>query len=290
MGFFSKATFHEDVFLQNSTFNGAIDFIEATFKKMAYFNRAIFDGDATFIKTTFCQNADYSGTQCNTKLLFGLIKIDENTILKFANCRISSEAITFQNCDPTCLDLTQQRDLTNIHFIDSPWEKNDRIKACTEDDRLQLTRDFYQRMKAKYKAENNEYEASRWHVAEKEAQLKLLGQSENVKFNWFMLWLYKQSSFFGEWPRRAFKVFLLLLFLPLLILTGIEVYQHFAWMQFDPAKVDHVIGEWLRYIPLTKAASDEPSSALRAFMFFWQLLITVQAALFAFALRNNFRR
>ncbi|AMK12029.1 hypothetical protein AWY79_13395 [Pseudodesulfovibrio indicus] len=145
-------------------------------------------------------------------------------------------------------------------------------------------------MKAKYKTENNEYEASKWHVAEKESQLKLLGRKDGSRFLRDVLWLYKYSSGFGEDPRQAFWVLLMLLVLPLLFLVCIELSNNFVWWGFDHSRIDAVFTEWLKFIPLTRAADKNELGLLYAFMVFWQLLITIQTALFVFALRNNFRR
>lgn len=144
-------------------------------------------------------------------------------------------------------------------------------------------------MKAKYKAENNEYEASKWHIAEKEAQLKLLAQKKDERFNWFMLWLYKLVSGFGENPGRAFGVLASLLVVPLLFCI-MDIEANFFGLIFHSHQVAEPMVRWLKFVPLTRAITGAEPGYLRTLMFFWQLLITLQAALFAFALRNNFRR
>ncbi|WP_285906167.1 pentapeptide repeat-containing protein [Pseudodesulfovibrio pelocollis] len=330
---FHKASFGEFAFLNEARFEGEAVFIETSFRGDAYFGKARFGGGAffrearfgravSFIEARFGGNADFSSAQFNGPIRFDSIKTND-AILKFAYSTVPPSAIIFENCDPTCLDLVDQRDLTHIHFINSSWEKNGRIKARTEADpgRLQSTRDFYQRMKAKYKAENNEYEASKWHVAEKEAQLKLLGEATKpirqtlmevgqgaaVKDAWKAcrlernclsvktffaalvmwlspffnaaaerltfraLWLYKYSSGYGEKPFHA------LFWLAVLVLL--------------PALPVLFPGSMLYYLPLMR---EHPGSDVwvvtRLLMVLWQIFITVQAALFAFALRNRFRR
>lgn len=187
---FLKAHFKRGVCFTATNFEKDAAFHNVCFQKNANFREASFDGYAFFHKASFGGSADFSSAQLSGPIRFESIETND-AILKFAYCAVSPSAMTFENCDPTCLDLVEQRDLTHIHFINASWERNGRIKACTEDEsgRLQSTRDFYQRMKAKYKAENNEYEASKWHVAEKEAQLKLHGQNRESRFLWAMLWL-----------------------------------------------------------------------------------------------------
>ncbi|MFH1914118.1 MAG: pentapeptide repeat-containing protein [Pseudomonadota bacterium] len=319
---FSNTSFGEFAIFDRASFVSVVSFFKAHFNGETSFQAASFGARADFREASFKEGARFVSAQFNGPLHFNLIKTND-TILRFAYCIVSSSAIIFENCDPTCLDIVEQRDLTHIHFINSSWEKNGRIKACTEDTprRLQSTRDFYQRMKAKYKAENNEYEASKWHVAEKEAQLKLLGQatkpirqawkevgpgvavkdalkacqlernclSLQTLFTAFVqwmspffnaaaerltfraLWLYKYSSGYGEKPFNA------LFWLAVLVLL--------------PALPVLFPGSMLYYLPLMR---EYPGSdvwvATRFLMVLWQLLITAQAALFAFALRNRFRR
>ncbi|WP_235619617.1 hypothetical protein [Paucidesulfovibrio longus] len=223
--------------------------------------------------------------------------------------------------------------VANLHFVNCEWpEEHGRIKVAVEDElgQLQATRDFYQRMKRKYKDEHNEYEASRWHIAEKEAQLKLMTQRTRslrevgrealaglvsnkcrarlqravrrvrqgkarraarvlwkIAGQWALptfdaasermtrhaLRAYKLLSGFGEKPVLALCWLLLFVLLPLL-----------PWV---------FPGHYLYYIPLLReqpTAADGFWGATRLWMLFWQLLITFQAALFGFALRNRFRR
>ena len=286
---FSEASIAGDANFSEASIGGDADFTSAKFERGASFREARFGGGADFVSASF-----------GGATLFQAIKFKDypsqsaedspTKTLCFANCAIPTQMLTFQKCDDlSYLDLTDQPDLTNIRFHECAWGDNGRIRLRIEDKKLQPTRDFYQRMKAKYKDENNEYEASKWHVAEKEAQLKVLAGRKGEGFNWLMLWLYKLVSEFGENSGRAFGVLMGILVLPLLF-SSMDISVNFLSWTFHSEMVADPIGHWLKFIPLTRAAHLEPSSGWRAGMFFWQLLITLQAALFAFALRNNFRR
>jgi len=286
---FEKAHFMGTAFFSFASFHESVDFSKINFEADVNFNATVFNEGGDFIESFFEGNANFVAAQCYGPLCFKSIKTGEEALITFTNCAVSHAEIIFDRCDTACLDLAEQYNLDHFRFIDSPWgKKRRRIRACTEDQegRLQQTRDLYQRMKAKYKAENNEYEASKWHIAEKEAQLKLLRQNGESRLLCFALWLYRLVSGFGENPVRAFWVLLGVLALPLLVLSCVEVWYHFSWWNFDLAKVDSVFKEWLKFIPLTRAIpTDEPGTS-HALMIFWQLLVTLQAALFAFALRN----
>lgn len=287
---FEKSQFFGEVFFCKTRFNSNVHFIHTTFNKSILFEKSIHN-------IIHFHNCKFRGQTIFIKLLNKKCKL-----LTISQCTISPSAIIFQYCDPTCLDLTQQYDLTNIHFINSSWEKNGRIKACTEDqdEMLQPTRDFYQRMKAKYKVENNEYEASKWHIAEKEAQLKLLRQNGESRFLWTMLWLYKAVSRFGEDPLRAGSVlggFVLLVWL-LLGMGGIAssdlVIQGVGFSWEGVSNLGTVFMTMFKNVMLFKPESiafkplhDGINGLV---LVLTRLVIPLLAALFAFALRNRFRR
>ncbi|MGE4424510.1 MAG: pentapeptide repeat-containing protein [Pseudodesulfovibrio sp.] len=316
---FDASEFHAGGDFSGAKFNFMVNFAQANLNTLTLFRRTLFKYGCSFKKIKFNGKIRIDTARSEGPILFKDIQVESNAKIEIENMTLLS-GITFQNFDPVCLDLTQQRDFANIHFVNASWDKNGHIETCTEDEpgKLQLTRDFYQRMKAKYKAENNEYEASKWHIAEKEAQLKLLGgaiqplrelvrqvaDSGGVKALWKALtrqpdktffsaferclkplsnavaerltfralWLYKYSSGYGERPARA------LFWLG--VLVGISV--------LFP-------GDMRGYIPLMKQVTP-PEALAKASLFQsfgrigWQLLISIQAALFAFALRNNFRR
>jgi hypothetical protein len=279
---FRNCIFHRPVVFDQSEFINGAKFVKVEFSDFVNFNKVKFKEKTSFSSALFSSYGDFYD-----------INQDDESNIRFTNCYASYSGVNFRNCKNLNVDLTKQYELRYFRFINSSFEISGHIKAGTEGTSPQPTRDFYQRMKAKYKDENNEYEASKWHVAEKEAQLKLLGQSEGERFNYSMLWLYRAVSGFGEDPLRALRVLVGLLVLPLLFLligsaASVEI-SFGAWVYTSDPQTD-VIAEWLKYFPLAKAMHADTGAAWRLLMLGWQLLITIQAALFAFALRNNFRR
>ena len=359
---FFQSSFTREAKFQKSTFQGNAGFFHSIFQENASFVDNTFQKNARFRNNTFQKDTDFSDSTFEGNSWFSDIKKVKNTNIKFALCS-TTKNILFLGCDSSCLNLINQYELEHFHFINSSWEKNGRIQIATEDvpNKLQPTRDFYQRMKAKYKAENNEYEASKWHIAEKRAQLKLLKRDFD-KESWkqilskvslglsvVILWLYKYSSSYGERPARALVVLIGLIALPvfpklwcivlgsgLFALFVFSLYQSFkmarrmpTWVLASfifiliavsytgtlvahapftdniPDKIHSILsglnffsGKASAYIPFIESIAKEATGAgdnsisgfQIAFRAFWQLLIYIQAALLAFAVRNNFRR
>ena len=333
---FSVVSFGGAADLSYASFGGAAAFWSASFGGAANFSYVSFGGAATFWMMRFGGEANFQGASFQQTAIFASITIKSGVQFDFGNCILGPEPIYFRDCPDlrkAKLNFNGVLNVANLHFVNCEWpEEHGRIKVAVEDTRgqLQATRDFYQRMKRKYKDEHNEYEASRWHIAEKEAHLKLMTQRTRslrevgrealaglvsdkcrarlqravrrvrqgkarraarvlwrIAGQWarptfdavsermtrHALRAYKLLSGFGEKPVQALCWLLLFVLLPLL-----------PWV---------FPGHYLYYIPLLReqpTAADGFWGATRLWMLFWQLLITFQAALFGFALRNRFRR
>jgi hypothetical protein len=167
--------------------------------------------------------------------------------------------------------------------------------------------DLFRRLKKIAQDERDDLLASDFHYAEKEMQREVLRTAEegfglsplvaNLKalpgqvkqalqctcgegphlvnlqywnnlFLFVVVSIYRTSSGYGEIPLRAFCWLMTLIGLPLLF-SDYPLY----------------------YIPLAKVGLDPEITVWQGvFITFWQILITLQAGLFAFALRNKFKR
>jgi|GEM_PF-5873572 len=133
--------------------------------------------------------------------------------------------------------------------------------------------------------------------------------------------LYRLISGYGEAPLRALWTLCMLLFTPYMLLeptnnmvglwfVGIAFLFSQAWyiaplllalvlqhmsqgvlgLHELPVEVGRTaLDKWINFLPLTKLDSSIPAVP-RILMLAWQVAITLQAALFGFALRNRFRR
>ncbi len=336
---FWESTFQGDARFNDSTFQGDAQFWKSTFQRDAKFWESTFQGDADFSGSTFQGDARFNDSTFEKKAYFSNIQKFNNKSFVFADNTISGD-ITFENCDPACLNIMGHSDCSKFYF-----------KKGT---RLEKTCEFYQEMKARYKNAGNEYEVSQWHISEKNTLLKILWQDflginntyRTGKFGWdlflercrniakrvfsiswllnklllflriVLLFFYKIFSGFGENPLAA--LFWLLVFIAIpTVITNLPKETHEQYIPYNL-----FCGETRDYIPLmnqflskkqavninvfnpvcaadlheviNKAFaknSNTSSSVLQSFgRTAWQLLIYIQAALLAFAVRNNFRR
>lgn len=103
--------------------------------------------------------------------------------------------------------------------------------------------------------------------------------------------LYWFSSGFGEQPVRAFGFLFVLVLLPLLVFTLTALASTGLSCKPDLDVIAEVFKDWQRALPLSKIPLESEPSACKLWGFYLsQLAITIQAALFAMAVRNRFRR
>ncbi len=286
---FNSIIFSKSSSFESTIFNDLTSFDSTIFKDWVFFDSTTFGGVTDFHESKF-KNAAFTKTTLKGK------------ILTFNHISIISE-VHFWDVNLDNFDFLGT-DMTNIHFMRCRWPKEKgRYRITAEDySAPEAIKDFYQRMKRKYKQEHNEAEVSQWHVAEKEVDLLLVAKElKHVNgihdkaiwgLLWLMLQLYRISSRFGEHMIRAGSVLVCVAFAPLAVLTAAKFQETGFSLAPEWGQIGAVFTDWLRCMPLIKTpdlGADVPAWKLGLFGLF-QLLIAVQAALFAFALRNRFRR
>ncbi|MDY7000905.1 MAG: pentapeptide repeat-containing protein [Thermodesulfobacteriota bacterium] len=278
---------------EGAKFDGEAGFKEAAFGQFAWFFRANFGRHASFHQAKFDEVASFDRAEFKGGGVFR--NITAKKTMDFREC-LSEEPMRFIDMDLYRCDFLRT-DMTNIHFLESCWpldEKSGRYRIAQEDEKGQLeeVKNFYQAMKRKYKQEHNEAEVSKWHLAEKEVQLELMKNNRESWFLCIMLCLYRFSCRFGEDPLRAFWVLFLGLVLLFLCLGAVKLTQTGIHPPVNWDAVGDVFQDWLRCLPFSKVpvGGEGVSVWKQGFSWFMQALISIQAALFAFALRNKFRR
>lgn len=306
--YFLRATFNGEAIFQDAKFNeeadfravpffGPANFLEATFSEKVHFSRAAFKMATAFLGVTF-KEADFSKVMFTGETNFLGINIKERIRFEKANL----EKVSFLDTD-----------LRKIDFINCDWPKRggrnvlyDEIELFKKEkgkdfkDKIKKVEILYRQLKQKYKEEHNEPEVSNWHYGEKEMQRK---QSSIKGFSFYLLHPYWLSIGYGEKPARAgiFLLFLLLYTSLFLAVVGLVVPDNvkdvhgitsIGWpYDIDIKKTWALFLNTLKYVTFQRDPFFEPANWVgEAIKLLAQILIPLQTALFALAVRNRFRR
>lgn len=302
---FINTKFLMEIYFSNSDFISGGSFRNVKFSDEVHFDKVIFRGIFSFRNVLFRNEVDFRFSEFETCIFHSCSF--QKYIMFISICSIKNY-INFSECDLyNCIFFNT--DVTDISYLSSCWpivKSRPKIAAEDELEDLEHVKDFYQRMKRKYKQEHDEAKVSQWHWAEKEAELAIMARDKRVSFTRVALWLYRLSSRFGEDAARA-GVLLgwLVAFVGLLLVFGgiadgqatvrIETWPWtWTWSGAMLEKIGILLKTLLLNLLLVTPDSIpfKPVHELAgaAVLFLTRLLIPIQAALFAFALRNRFRR
>ncbi len=296
-GLFSGAIFSKEVNFSGTKFVGTANFLIAKFSGAVYFFRATFDGKAdfagavfkwvNFLEATFNGDANFMGTS-----------VEGGDFRKI----IIKEKVRFEGINLKEISLIDT-DLRKINFINCKWPKRfgrnvlyDETDLFTKKEKgfrekIKKVETLYHRLKQKYKEEHDECEASNWHYGEKEMFRK---GNRWRRFLPSISTLYWLSSGYGERPFRAGVIlFSLMTVMSFLFgLTGVKpimdndsVIKIKEWA--DIWNLDYLMAT-IEYATFESKPNFIPENWL--FKIAAKLFIPLQAALFALALRNKFRR
>ncbi|WP_291325283.1 pentapeptide repeat-containing protein [Desulfovibrio sp. UCD-KL4C] len=292
---FTKINFNDRVHFSGSKFNEALFFC-VFFEKQAYFNdMTLFYTSLKIDNCSFKMAANFNHAAFITP---GDLTIKDTTFDSWAYFRnvTFGRKISFEDtiCEKTILIEGDDVDLsgmefTNINiesfkFIGCHWGKNKYGPIYDElnDTSPAKLEEIYRRLKRLAVNNSDQIQASSWHYREKKCLLKTsFNNLREEPSNWFKLiylGLYYLFSGFGEKPLRAFIWLLIFIVTPFFIPPE-------SLNSYDPIWLKNSIN----YLPIIKTSSELPSLATLV-QGFWRLFITIQAALFAFALRNKLRR
>ncbi len=297
---FLGAQFSGKINFVKTTFFEEINFNKVTFSKTPYFTRATFNRDVNFIWSEFSSGVYFfRATFCAETYFRGMTFKKEGSIV-FLNIKegIKLEGVNLEKVSFIGTDLRK------IDFINCKWpkEKNgrhilyDEIKIFRNkngkdiSNKIEKVEILYRQLKQKYKAEHNEFKVSNWHYGEKEMQRK---RSTWKGFSFYLLHLYRLSSGYGERPVRAGIVLFLLIIVisAFLGLTGIKSIDDNSIIEIkkwsDILNMDYLKAT-IEYATFESKPIFIPENWFLKIAA--KLLIPLQAALFALALRNRFRR
>lgn len=181
--------------------------------------------------------------------------------------------------------------LSNIEFYGCtfPIHKNKRFYAhhqnALEFGNVHSYEELYRRLKNKAQNEENKMLASDWHYWEKRfCQKRLFKQRAYLQF--IILWIYRLLSDYGENVGKAAWCLLIFILTPFLFNVIVQeqpdTFFTSWWITAGQNALD--------YIPLATRVPEDVKTIPRLLQIAWQILITFQATLLGFALRNKYRR
>lgn len=326
--FFVNAVFNGTASFMGTTFGYGATFLRASFNDRTCFESTQFGLNTTFELATFNNVTNFMNnitTDDRCAVLFHNVKTGKDAVVFFRDIKFPYFRCSFlgTNLANFCFDqcvwprkeylgalswiISKVRFTTeeNVIFYDENQASQGHdvgpgmtdLTPAQQLQRIAMIEDLYRQMKVKSKGAHNEPEASRWHYREKE-----MFRKKNLlrRYNPLSITnLYWAFSGYGERPIRAGFVLLLLFVtiglamngLGLSAETGEIVIQGFSFSP-DLQKIGRVTQSVVEHALFVKdPCLNAQSGWASAFFTLWtKILIPVQAALFAFALRNKFRR
>jgi len=317
----AEARFDGAIFQKRADFSETEFQNNVTFYPYPPIHLSGFGRDSSPIVAQFCGKADFFRTSFRAKCYF------KQTVFKktarFEDLTIDKR-VRFEEVDLSYVSLIDV-ELDNIQFVDATWPR----RNGKNHNRYQLIEEksskssfwkieaYYRRLKKRAKEEHNQSDLSEWHYCEKQIALKrawhewrrflgyllFLGwvRSKDEKpqkaGSWALpiLCLYWGSSGYGERPLRA-AIVLTGLILSITLMMGLyglssvtpgeEMllgFNHF-WLLLYNTIENALFFKQTLYKPIIPI----PDGLMQTL--FTRILIPIQFALFALALRNKFRR
>lgn len=297
---FYKAIFQKDVDFYKTTFNFKTDFTESTFKGEANFKTTKFEGDSRtyFNKTKFEKKLDLSHSNIKGYFYFegdnkNSIFLQESSLLTLRRARIDdAKKISFHTV------LLRPNWFVNVDsrgfiFTDIDWKnidadyRNKNIKhecRSLEEQGIKEQKKRLLEITCRQLAVNAE-ENNRYDEAAKFRYMAMETKRLEDKSQFFLFWLYKQSSEYGESWIRAFYWLVL-----------IWVYFAFVYWLIGEFQENKPVG-FLESFGYSLQVMILQKPELRPFGWFTilyygleSILAPLQAALLALAIRRKFMR
>jgi len=317
---FNKADFHGRLDLTKACIENEAFFMRMLARKPVYFDQTIFESGADFSHSVFKEYASFEEVELRSKSSFKGAFFENwayfDTPLfdsvDFSGC-ITKETIVIDGADLRKVSL-RQMNIESYRFSLCRWANDPShsdLKIVSDHKAVSCERleNIYRRLKKKALDEGDQLMASNWHFQEKEMSLQVM-KKPNAQWwvKWFLrplLYIYKGVSGYGEAPGLA-GVILLGLALTTWLLLGFagisgdqqdsQIISGVDW-SFSESSIERfgeVFRTGLQNMLLFKYDSIpyKPIDGWAVGLLFilTRLFLPVQAALFAFAVRNKFRR
>lgn len=278
-----------NIYISNSIFNKGIIISDLSIKNVFHSKNNTFDGKSYFRRLEFSNISAFENCEFNASFEFQICIFSNQFHFAFNDI---TDAVHFRHAHFKSTPSFVHTSFDKLNFSNITWPINEHGYIChnTEiDDSLAI--EFYRHQKRTNIAMNNSTEASFWHIAEKHSQLNTLREHHDKTLLRASLEAYRFISFFGESPGRALQILLLLMFiLACTMFLGSMAIKGKGHFTFTFEAASNFILAFTQFILLDKPGYYMHPLATSAALFFSRLLIPIQAAIFAFALRNKLHR
>ena len=266
---------------------GSANFWKATFGGEVDFDRTNFCCEAIFDRATFSDKAFFGNSTFSGKANFRLVQTEKNALLMDSLGKESLANLNFTSMETECFS-----------FKGCTWPDGGLWPETQEQPDYKSCEELYRSLKQKAASEHDQPLVSKWHYREKLMALEQIKAKRGWKARLGLTGLYYWCSGFGEDPAQAFRVLVGLLGFAFLALCGLKLWETgFGNYRPDWGRILEIPAELLALIPFVKTEAKALSNvsgvlapAKAIVMGLLHLAFAAQLALFAFALRNRFRR
>lgn len=309
---FLNTKFQNTALFLNTYFNCGVTF-RALFGDKSSFQGAVIRDYSVFLGSTFIATADFTSVYCEKSVRFEGVSLEGVSFqgtdirnLGLTNCtwiKRNGDSILYDEhmlfCKYSPLILTMRNPLNIARLMLPTIDIFPKIDS-TDAGKVEI---LYRMLKQRAKEDHDEVSASNWHYREK--QMFRLGNSwRRYVPGASLTWLYWICSGYGERPIRAF-VALLIVWISLsaiFLVTGLTLSETRSDILYGMDK--HQIEAGISYFNMGpsmlntfKLATLQKDAFLSPIgwkseivKILAQIILPIQAALFAFAVRNRFRR
>lgn len=289
-----------------SKVNGIFSITNATLKGYTYFDYLHFSKQSDF-SNSYLGYASFRNCTFAIKPLFNGSNLERSRLLGSPIESFNLMACVWPTSKGRCITFDSRKVNNEGYFEIASDSLLPPHKAAPQ---IRHLEDLYRRLKKTAQDEKDDQRASDFHYAEKELQrllaLQIAKKPESAcdhnlsacnvhgrihyAFEAAILWIYKLVSEYGEGPGRALLILLILALLPLMFIGIGDTVSSLNFEAFRLA-APGILNKWVYFSPMVKIPGpSEAGAGLRILLVFYHIAITLQAALFGFALRNRFKR
>lgn len=288
---FSGATFLGDAYFNSAKFLNKVEFNSTKFMSSVVFTSVKFESDVHFDESVVGDRFSIFYDELARVPVAGVIYFKRFFVKNEAKIvRVVMDNFSFFDVD-----------LSKFQFEGCEWKADGdgnpyifNINGDTSADDLKRFEHIYRVLKRKAIDMHDELMVSSWHYQEKDVARKLLSLKSNKncneKFHAKFMSLYCVCSGYGENPRRALTWICIWLLLIMILCFFSKIWETtFSDYALSGNELWCMFGNSVRLVLFMNA--DVGDNILGIFaLLFSRVILPIQAALFAFSLRNKLRR